>query len=90
MNDSQISVRLNMEDPEGWRALVPTPFWTTKGVRFWKRWNEENWLPQCSHCGQVFKDEREYDEHYMIYVAKWPSNFTDNWQQYVAKGDSDA
>jgi len=82
MNDS-VSVKLNYNDPEGWRALVPIPFFTTKTVPFWKRLNEENWRPQCTHCSKVFKDRLEYDRHYMIYVVKWPSNFESHWTDFV-------
>lgn len=86
MSDS-VQVELNYKDPEGWRALVPIPFWTTKTVPFWKRFNEANWRPQCMHCKEVFKFKSDYDKHYMIYVAKWPSDFVNRWPE-VAKSKS--
>lgn len=49
-----------------WTQGIPLPFYTTKGLPFWKRFNEKNWLPQCVFCRAqpIFKTEAEYREHY--------------------------
>lgn len=79
-----ISVKLDMTDSEGWRALVPMPFWTTKGLPFWKRFNEKNWLPQCTKEQDIFKTRLEYDRHFAIMHFPWPSGFEiEGWQKFV-------
>lgn len=49
-----------------WLPAIPEPFWTTKGLPFWKRLNEKNWRPQCLYCktAPIFKDRQEYEDHY--------------------------
>lgn len=45
-----------------WVPALPTPFFTTKGLSFWKRFNEKNWRPQCV-CGSVFDTLEDYNAH---------------------------
>lgn len=81
--DTQINTQLRLDDPEGWRALIPIPFYTTKTVPFFKRFDKKNWRPMCMHCREVFKTKIEYDRHHMIYVLKWPSDFESHWTDFV-------
>lgn len=45
------------------RPAIPVPFFTTKGLPLWKRFNQDNWRPQCD-CGEIFGSLAEYREHY--------------------------
>jgi hypothetical protein len=49
-----------------WVPAIPYPFYTTKGLPFWKRLNESNWLLQCE-CGQIFNTQEDYEAH-MVYM----------------------
>lgn len=53
-----------------WVPSIPTPFFTTKGLPFWKRLNEKNWRPQCA-CGQIFDSMDDYNAH----VTYWSSAY---------------
>lgn len=53
-----------------WVPAIPYPFFTTKGLPFWKRLNEKNWRPECK-CGQVFDTLDDYNAH----VIYWNSAY---------------
>lgn len=57
--------RLN--DKGQWVDVIPEPFWTTKGLPIWKRFNERNWLPQCVDCpdAPIFKTRERWEDHYV-------------------------
>jgi len=55
------------ENEDGtWSAAIPEPFWTTKGLRWWKRFNEKNWLPQCLRCPDkpIFSNRNQFRNHW--------------------------
>lgn len=41
---------------------IPYPMFVTTGLPFWKRWNENNWRPQCE-CGRIFETLEDYEAH---------------------------
>ena len=56
------------EVEQTWVTATPEPFWTTKGLPFWKKFNEKNWLPQCVDCKDmpIFRAREEYNDHYIF------------------------
>lgn len=53
---------LVVDGKKHWAPAIPHPFYTTKGLPFWKRFNESNWRPQCG-CGRIFNTKEDYDAH---------------------------
>lgn len=45
-----------------WVPAIPHPFYTTKGLPFWKRLFEKYWRPQCA-CGRIFDSKEDYNAH---------------------------
>lgn len=45
---------------------IPYPYFTTKGLPFWKRFNERNWRPECS-CKRTFDTLEDYYAH-IVYM----------------------
>lgn len=76
-----MSDQVQSYDPieQTWVASVPEPFWTTKGLMFWKRFNEKNWLPQCLDCkaNPIFKTKEEYRDHYIFKHTSNPRSTND-------------
>lgn len=64
--ESNMLVVVNGE--EHWIPAIAYPFFTTKGLPFWKRFNEKNWRPQCD-CGRIFDSLDDYNAH----VVYWNS-----------------
>ena len=59
-NDTQTSAKV--DGKEVYIPAIPLPYFTTKGLPFWKRWNENNWRPECS-CGRIFETLEDYNAH---------------------------
>lgn len=59
-NENQTSAKIGGK--EVYVPAIPYPFFTTKGLPFWKRWNEKNWRPECA-CGRIFETHEDYDAH---------------------------
>jgi hypothetical protein len=55
---------------EYWIPAIPYPFFTTKGLPFWKRFNEKNWRPQCV-CGRIFETLEDYNAHIVYNNTLW-------------------
>lgn len=49
-----------------WVPAIPYPYFTTKGLPFWKRLSEKHWRPQCL-CGRIFDSEEDYEAH-IVYM----------------------
>ena len=47
---------------EVWVAAIGLPYFTTKGLSFWKKFNEKNWRPECA-CGRIFETLEDYEAH---------------------------
>lgn len=57
-----LSKENSMEIKGKWLPAIPLPLYTTKGLAFWKRFNEKNWRPQCE-CGRIFDTTEDYYAH---------------------------
>jgi len=66
---ADISEGVHIHGVQVWRPAVSEPMYVTTGLPWYKRWNENNWRPQCG-CGQIFDTRQAYIEHY-IYWAVW-------------------
>lgn len=62
MDDHKLSNDVQVEILGMWLAAIPYPFFTTKGLPFWKRFNEKNWRPECS-CKRIFDTLEDYRAH---------------------------
>lgn len=59
-NENQQSAYVNGK--EVWIPAIPYPYFTTKGLPIWKRFNEKNWRPECG-CGRIFGTLEDYQAH---------------------------
>jgi hypothetical protein len=59
-NENQTEIRVGGKAV--WVPAIPLPYFTTKGLPFWKRLNENNWYPECA-CGRTFKTMEDYEAH---------------------------
>jgi hypothetical protein len=57
-----LSKENQMEIKGKWLPAIPMPFFTTKGLAFWKRPFEKYWRPQCD-CGRIFDNLEDYHAH---------------------------
>lgn len=69
-----------------WVPAIPYPMYTTKGLRFWKRWNEKNWRPQCQ-CGQIFNTLDDYNAHVVFWSSAYGIALTQARQADEARKD---
>lgn len=66
-----IQTSAQWQGQEVYIPAIPEPFWTTKGLPFWKRFNERNWRPQC-RCGRIFDNKEDYQAHIIYIIYKNP------------------
>lgn len=55
-NDAQVEINGK------WLPAIGLPFFTTKGLPIWRRFNEKNWRPECA-CGRIFETLEDYEAH---------------------------
>lgn len=67
-SDASVNVELIVNGKSHWVPGIAYPYFTSKGLPFWKRFNEKNWRPQCG-CGQIFDTLDDYNAH----VVYWNS-----------------
>lgn len=61
-NTHMLSKENQMEIKGQWLPCIPYPLFTTRGLPFWKRFDEKNWRPQCD-CGRIFNSLEDYYAH---------------------------
>lgn len=61
--DSEVQGGYEVNGRTYWGPVLPYPYFTTKGLLPWKRFNEKNWRPLCG-CGKIFNDMEAYEQHY--------------------------
>lgn len=61
--DNTVQEAFELNGKTYYRPSLALPYFTTKGLPIWKRFNEKNWQPQCD-CGKIFSSMDEYREHY--------------------------
>lgn len=51
-----------------WIPAIPLPFFTSEGLPFWKRLNDNNWRPKYG-CGRIFDSLEDYHAHVIYKVS---------------------
>lgn len=62
MNNHKLNKEVSTEINGKWVPAIPYPYFSTKGLPIWKRFNKANWRPQCT-CKRVFDTLEDYHAH---------------------------
>lgn len=67
LKNASNNVELIISGQSHWVPAIPMPFYTPKGLSFWKRLGgEKNWRPQCK-CDQLFETLDDYNAHVVFW-----------------------